>query len=233
MSAPAVTETTQALYAELPEHFRSQDEAGGWPLLRYLAVTGDQADEVVAQLRLLQAGQMADPINAPAAWLDFLAQFVALDATGLTVPEKRVAIDSAQSLLAGSLTSMERAVESLLGGEKRYLIELHSGGDPWAITIYAHADDVGGSTWDSLAIDFPSWNAWEASGSWDNLATVAPFNESGVFETVKPAWIVLSIETITDGAYWLFLELSVTTWDQWETQFASWTDLETGVFAWP
>lgn len=233
MAAPAVTEFTQDLFDELPEAYRTADEQLGWPLLRYLAVLGDQADQVWDQLRLLQAHEMADPAGAPAAWVDWMAQFVALAGAPLTTAEKRVAIQTGAGLTAGSLDSLRAAIEALLGGDKRYLIVTHDGGDPFKVHVYVNVDDAGGSTWDGLAVQFPSWNAWEAAGTWDNLATTAPIAVDGVLATVKPAWILLELETLGGGNAWLFLEEAVTTWDQWETEWATWDAFEGATYAWP
>jgi len=232
MPAPAVAEATLDLYGRLPEHFRTADVATGYQLLRYLDLLGFQAQEVRDVLELLGAGQAGMPLTAPGAWLDWMAQFVNLDTTAMPEAEKRIAIDAASSLIAGSEESMRLTIEALLGGEKRYMIERHADGEPFKIRIYVNVDDAGGTTWDTLAVDYPSWNAWEAVTSWDDLATVAPINERAALLAVKPAWIVLEIEAIGSGSMWLFFEQTYETWDEFEAAFATWDDFEAEVFGW-
>lgn len=231
MAAPTVTGATKALYRELPEHYRTADEQQGWPLLRWLDVLGHQVAEINTIRRQVADGVLGRPADAPTEWLRWMAQFVALDTTGLTPPEVRVGIASGQSLLNGSLASLERTVEALLGGQKRYMIVTHDG-NPWTITVYAHVDDAGGTTWDQLALDYPSWDAWETAPSWDDLATVAPLADRPNLAAVTPAWIVLNVDLLANGNTWLFLEQAVTSWDQWEAEFATWDDLEGADFAW-
>jgi hypothetical protein len=231
MAVPTVSDTTLGLYEEMPEHYRAADVPLDYPLLRFLAAIGDQADEIVRKLALLDAGAMGDPANAPTEWIRWMAQFVALDTTGLTPPEIRFGIDTGQALLNGSMESLRRTIEGLLGGEKRYILVTHAG-DPFAIAVYVNVDDAGGSTWDTLALTYPSWDAWEAVATWDDLATVSPINERANLVAVTPAWIDLTIELLPEGSMWLFYELSVLTWDQLAADFPTWDDFEAEVFAW-
>lgn len=232
MAAPAVTATTEAVYAEVPEHQRTADEPLGWPLLRYLALLGDQAQEIVDLQDELTSGVMGRPEEVPAGWLPWLAQFVGLDIEGLTVPEIRQGIAGADSLQAGSEASLRETIEALLGGEKRYILDLHAGGDPFAIAVYANVDDAGGATWDSLALQYPSWGAWDEAASWDDLFTLAPVGERPNLRRVIPAWVLFTLETLTDGHVWLFLERTIETWSEWEAHFADWDQFETEVFPW-
>lgn len=88
---PAVAAFTRRWFDDLPEVYRAADEADpsvdGWPLLRYLSLLGDQADELstlVDRFALHDDGagdwtsDLSNPATADAAWLPWLAQMAGI-----------------------------------------------------------------------------------------------------------------------------------------------------------
>lgn len=92
MARPDTTATTERLWGALPQLYRDADEAqgdgvDGWPLLRYVSLLGDQADELAAlygRLALHDDGagdwrsDLGDPEAADDVWLPWLASLAGL-----------------------------------------------------------------------------------------------------------------------------------------------------------
>lgn len=154
---PTYTETTEATYALLPEHHRTADaEQPGdldLPLKRYLSGPGDQLHLILLLLERLGhldgdewESDLADPTEADAAWLPWLAQFVGIDATTMTVPVLRAAIGSGFG--RGSWQSMWDVLEAQMPGD--WLLGPHSSGDPFLIGLVVPADAPSETWWADL-----------------------------------------------------------------------------------
>lgn len=207
---PTYTDTTETLYALLPEHRRrADDEQGGaldQPLKRYLSGIGDELDDLVVLIdRLahtedgLAASDLADPADADAAWLPWLAQLVGVDTETMSVPEMRVAI-AATNFRAGTRAGIIEAVAGTLTGTKRVTLHRHVDGDPWQLFVDTWAAEtpdpdltdavaegqkpagvaltrrhLPGLTWRDAALEFDTWGDLVAAfDDWQEAATTMP-----------------------------------------------------------
>ena len=155
---PTYTDTAERLYALLPGHRRARDleqTSPDVPLKRYFAAIGDQADDIAVlvdrfahtELDGTAGSDLADPAEADAAWLPWLAQFV-IDPTGLSTAALRTAI-AAAGFDAGSWGSFRAAIEAYLDPGDYYLVP-HLDGTSWVIGIVVATATPAESWWSEL-----------------------------------------------------------------------------------
>lgn len=212
MNRPVVSDTTERWYAALPEYLRIADETeqsgGGYPLLRYLSLLGDQLDDVQTLYERINylapdeggdVGDTSDLVNAntaDASWLRWLSQLMGVDLSSApTVVNQRDAIASvATGWQAGSKRALAAAAATALTGQRRVQIVDHYGGNPWVIGI---------RTEDSETPDVAAM-----------LAAAA---------TAKPAGFLLAHDSYATS--WDQLEANLPGWDDGEA-LGSWTNIE-------
>lgn len=212
MARPAVSATTEALYAAIPERIRLEDELQDpdWPLLRYLSLIGDQLDEVVVLIDRVDyvtvndggavgdTSDLADPATADVGWLDWLGQLVGVRlAPALTEAERRDAVAfSSSGWRAATKGAVADAARSALTGTRYVHILDHYAGDPWRVEVRTRTSET------------PS---------------VPAVLEAIVAKGAKPAGVEL-VPTAYD-ATWAQLEALRPTWADWEAA-GSWALLE-------
>jgi hypothetical protein len=154
-AAPAVAPFTSRWFDQLPRLYRAADEADrsvdGWPLLRFLSLLGDQADELatlVDRFALHDDGtgtwvsDLGDPNLADVAWLDWLAQFGGLEFAPGTDPGGKRAAIAGVVFLNGTPDALKAAVAGVLAGTRRVTLIEQYNGDPLAIVIWVYAAEV-------------------------------------------------------------------------------------------
>lgn len=161
---PAVGTFTRRLYDRLPELYRAADEAlddgpDAYPLLRFLALLGDQADELeqlvdrIDRVRPEEGGDpgdtsdLVDPVTADAGWLDWLAQLVAVDLTGVDdVALRRALVGNANAnLYDGSEAAIRAQVAPLLTGTQQVTIAPQFG-TTWTVAVITLGTESAGTT---------------------------------------------------------------------------------------
>jgi hypothetical protein len=153
VSRPVVSDYTERLYGNLPEFMQDSDEVelsgGGYPLLRYLSLLGDQAGDVDTLADRIAAGELADPVRADDAWLPWLAQMVGVQLDTSTPPAAwRDAITGGSSGWAtGTRASIATAARRALTGTQYVEVRSHNGkpetgGDSWTIQLVVRADEA-------------------------------------------------------------------------------------------
>lgn len=145
--APAVSALTRRWYDSLPELYTHADElepsGGGYPLLRYLSLLGDQAGAVEALGDRVDGGELTDPYRADPGWLDWLGQFVGVRVPGGTPDAvKRDLIDGGSAgWQAGTRGSIAVAAKRHLSGTQ-YATVAPSTTDRWTIRVVVRADEA-------------------------------------------------------------------------------------------
>lgn len=139
---------------------------------------------------------LVDPATADAAWLPWLAQVASVTlADQATEAARRTLIAGANELHAeGSEGAMRAAIRPLLT-DTRYVEVVPNFSGTWAIGIVTLSNESAGTTpaailaaatphkpagaslvhdygltWADLEATFPTWDAIDAAGSWNNLA---------------------------------------------------------------
>ena len=250
MAAPpeGVTATTWKVWDSLPEVYREADSrqrsGGGYPLLRYLSLLGDQVDAVGLLLDAVDyrspaeggavgdLSQLLDPATAEIAWLPWLAQLYGVDiAGGLTVAEQRSAITAgASGWRAGSKASIIAAAQTVLSGQAVVQVVPHDsfaadGVRPFSIVVRTRHTETGVLTWDGLESTYRNWDELEtATATWAGLF---PRDVLSAVERahVIPAGVVVRHEL--GVLTWARLEaVPVLTWNQLEAAAPTWNVLE-------
>lgn len=152
MAPPVVHPTTQRIYDRLPEHYRTADADQvdpDYPLLRFLALIGDQLGELedlVDRVDYLppdegglpgDTSDLVDATTADAAWLPWLAQLVgAVLPPGLSEAAQRDAVQFAPGgWRAATKGAIADAARTALTGTKYVVIRDHYTGDPWKVEV--------------------------------------------------------------------------------------------------
>lgn len=148
MAEPTVHPTTRLLYDTLPEFYRDTDaqqaSGGGYPLLRFLSLIGDQLgaiDDLVDRIDPDSGAgsELLDPMLADPAWLPYLAQLLGVAAlpASLSVTEQRLALDGAVAgWRSGTRQALTDAARSALTDPAGYVsVRPHSGGNPYVIGV--------------------------------------------------------------------------------------------------
>jgi hypothetical protein len=235
MAAPAVAEFTRRLWDDLPHLYRAADAdqpaPNDFPLLRFLSLLGDQADElatIYGRLALHDDGtgdwisDLATPALVDDNWLEWLALLVGVDPAQFpNHPALRQALDRL-SFDAGSRASVIRVITDYLSPPARFLI-VRFYGNVWTVLLIVHPDDIHATTWNELEAGFPDWGAVNAAGSWnaiggvdeDLLDRLAPYRPAGVT-------FVLAVQSNT----WIGIE-SLGSWAAVEA-LGSWDAVENG-----
>jgi hypothetical protein len=219
---PDVHPTTERLYDQLPELYRRADDdqadgPNGYPLLRFLSLTGDllgDLEDLIDRIQYIPTDEggapgdtsdLADADAADEAWLTWLAQLVGVRLEPkLTTAEKRDAVRYASAgWRAGTKTAVADAAKTVLTGTKYARVYDHA-------TTRQNAGTQ--SQWDVLIVTRPS----ETPDVGLVLATV-------VAKGAKPAGVVLHHEAYS--ATWATLATARPAWADWHAA-ASWRDLE-------
>lgn len=169
------TAFTREWYASLPAVYRDVD-ADGQPLLRFLSLLGDQADEVEQIAQQAEAGVLTDPATTPDSLVLWLAQMVGLTTNApATVAELRARMGSLDVLrYAGNSASIEVVCKPFLTGEQWVSVRPHEGtpgGDPWILGVFVRDSEA------------PA-----------DLTVIA---DAIVASGIKPAGYGLTVETVT------------------------------------
>lgn len=203
MPRPVVGDLTERLYASLPAFYRAADEAdptGDYPLLRWLSLVGDQADEAEVILDRIDVvlpdeggaagdvSELVDPALADAAWLDWLAQHVGvrLPAAMPTAQRRDVIADAATGWRSGTRIAIEAAARATLTGTRQVDVMAHYGGDPWVIAVRT----IPTETPDSAATLAAILDAPAKPAGYD-LVHVAYSATWDVIEAEYPTWTLL------------------------------------------
>jgi len=122
---PVVGDFTRRLWERLPAYMREADTATGYPLLRYTALLGEQAEQV-SSIVLDGASRLVDPATADAGSLRWLAALAGVDATLYSSTEQlRVAIAGADdNRAAGSTRAVLAAIRPALSETRTAAIVL-------------------------------------------------------------------------------------------------------------
>jgi post-segregation antitoxin (ccd killing protein) len=141
---------------------------------------------------------LVNPATADTNWLRWLAQLVGVDLSGLSaVADQRAAIASASSgWQAGTKGAIAAAAQSILTGGRYTKVADHNAGDQWRVLVTTRTSETPGGTaavlaaiaakkvtpagvqidaaileasWDTLEARYPTWAAWDTTGSWDAL----------------------------------------------------------------
>ena len=210
MPEPTVHPHTRRVYDELPEVYRDADRAepsgGGWPLLRFLSLIGDQIGAVEDLIDRIDpdiggGSDLVDPNTADPAWLPWLGQLVGVVdlPPDLTEVEQRNAVAGAVGgWRAGARQGLATAARTALEGGSGYVdVRPHHGGDPFTIGISV-----------------------DPEGAPANLDDVITAIEAA---RARPAGIDLVIDLY--AATWDTIEARYPTWAQLDA-VASWSRLE-------
>lgn len=211
MTRPTVHAFTEGWYGRLPDYIRVADEkepsGGGYPLLRMMALLGDQLGDVLDLFNRIDyvppdetgsvAGDTSDLVNAgtaDVAWLPWVAQLVGvhLDRSLSTASQRAQILGS--SWLPGTPQALAKLAQSQLTDSKYVRIVDHYGGDPWTIAIRTRTSET------------------------PDLAAVLTACQSA-----KPAGFELVNDAFSTS--WDTLEGAYPTWADWEAA-GSWTAIE-------
>lgn len=205
MPAPVYTALTERLYGRLPELLRIADVAADYPLKRYIGAVADRLGDIEVIADRIAAGDLADPLLADDAWLDWLGQTVGvrLDPK-LTAVERRDAVRFAPSgWRAGTKAAVADAAKSELTGTRYADVRDHS---------VPGAGGIGtGGQWDVVIIT-------RSSETPNGAAVVAAVLAKGA----KPAGVTLYHRAYE--ATWAQIETAFPTWDALEGK--TWTQIE-------
>lgn len=216
---PTYSATTERIYASLPEHYRHADGPLGYPLKRYVSVTGDRlaavetlldrldyriGDEAVPGSTATPTSELVDPDLADVEWLPWLAQLLGVQlGAGLSITERRDAVRFASAgWRAGTKGAVADAARSALIGSRYVEVHDHS----------TAAGGIGtGGQWDVLIMT----RASETPDPAIVLATVARQNAA-------PAGVKLHHKTYE--ATWTQVTTAFPTWADWNTR--TWAQLQ-------
>ncbi len=246
MVAPTVSATTQRLWDRLPEVYREADAlertGGGYPLLRFLSLYGDQLDEVrvifdridynsLSEGVVGDRSQLLDPATADASWLPWMAQVYGVTlAPGLTVAEQRTALAAgASGWSAGSKNSILAAVRPVLSGERLVTIEPNDpfaavADRPFSIVVHTRHSETGVLTWEGLESTYRDWSEIDAVGTWEGL------NPRDVDTAIRRAGVLpagVVMRTTLGVLTWERLAAAgVATWEDMAALGSTWEVLE-------
>lgn len=192
---PDVSDLTERAYASLPEIYTAVDPAQPagsagqtYPLLRYLALTGDPLSAVEALQDSIDyvaprdggpaggTSALVDPATADESWLPWLAQLLGVPITGLTVDASRAALaDAPASWAHGTRSAIAaRAAENTTGTHHVEVTYPYDAARPWVIGIGVHAGEVSlASTWDALEALGGADPATGRMATWEQLEAAA------------------------------------------------------------
>lgn len=219
MARPIVTASTERIYRRLPQYLRDADaremSGGGYPLLRYIALVGDELGKIEALVDRLDyvspaeggapgdTSALVDPQTADLAWLPWLGRLVGVNVDkGLTVQEQREAVEFATSgFRAGTKQAMADAAKTALNGTRYAKVYDHSKVNPGD-----------GTVWDVLVVT----RATETPDVGAVLGTI-------IRKNTKPAGAVLHHRAYE--ASWGNVETAYPTWDAIEAA-GSWDRIQ-------
>lgn len=201
MAKPALTESGERLYNQLAPTFFREDEKYGWAGALFVSAFARMFDDVAAVVQPSgsQPGYaiLADPVNVPAQWLPWLAQFVGVDLT--TSPDaahSRLWIKSPLGYTRGTTAAMLLAAQATLTGTKTVYFYTRYNGEAFLIKAA------------TLESETPS-----------------QVSTRQAIESMMAAWDVLLYEAVKGGTYGL-LEASHAKYSEVEAAHPTYEDLE-------
>lgn len=196
------------------------DPAHGHPLRRYLSVLFDQltpvdtilnaitptlpdgslavdrwhryGDGTYSSQRATQPGSaLTDPLTAPADWLGWLGYLNGLPTTlldSLDVDAQRWAIRQPRRE-HGTAAAIRAAIRAATSAD--YVrVDNHDRGDPFRLAVTLRTGELAGASWADVHQLLPTWDEWEAAGTWQNVATAVL---SSAIDTERPAGYLLTV----------------------------------------
>lgn len=135
---------------------------------------------------------LVDPAGADDAWLPWLARIAGINFGDVATAADRRLLLTAAARDAGSAGAIASAVAPALTGTRSITVSSHYLSDPWNILVLVRPDEaadlalvgklalgqkpagyiitvVAAVTWTVVEAVDPTWTAWEAEGSWNNL----------------------------------------------------------------
>lgn len=184
MSEPIYDSSTEALYASLPDIYRSEDAEQNWVLKKWLYGLTTQVDSVNQKVERFsyvppedgpgyRTSDLVDPLTADSSWLPWLAQLVSvrLD-TSAPVPDQRQTIaNSILGIKAGSKAAIAQAASTALIGTKDVKVFDHSDAvsigtaGQWDICVVTKDTETLDNSLPVTQAKFTSTNGW-TSNSW-------------------------------------------------------------------
>lgn len=141
MARPAVSSFTTELYDGLPERFRADDEARGWPLLQFCEGIAQMFLETETLVRDTDDGDpgwsiLMDIDRVPTEDLGYLAQFVGVQLlVGLSDASQRQRIRETSGQHRGTPDAIRGAAHQYLTGSQRVDLYERDAGDPYALRV--------------------------------------------------------------------------------------------------
>lgn len=161
---PVLDETTERIYAQMPQHYQDQDALNDWQLKRYLGAllsTQDAVNTLITALQYINEGDggspdstsaLVNPNVADESWLTWLGQLFGLHINGQVTSNTRNEIVNASSFKSGTQASIIAAAQSVLVGSQKVQLVKHAD-ENWPET---HEPEGNAGPWDLLVMTLQS-----------------------------------------------------------------------------
>lgn len=173
MSTPIYDDTTERLYAAMPDHYLQADPQQGYALKKLLRSIGAQLDQVETLVDRFtydspednvpnahSTSDLINPLTADAKWLTWLAQIYGTRIKGRPERFRQEMAQGSNGFRGGTRAAMVAAAQTALIGNK-------------FCVIYPHSTDAGpgtGGEWDMLVVTQDS----------ETLTNLYPFQQATV-----------------------------------------------------
>lgn len=212
MTEPVFGDTTERLYARLPDIYRREDANQSWQFKKYLSGAVDQASDIDTLIERFSftppedgvaddTSDLVDPATADQEWLPWLAQLVGVK----LVPSDTVA--QWRTRIASTLTSAQPGTVAAMAEAARKVL---TGNQTVSIYPFSNGSGVGaGNQWEMLIVTV----ADETLS--DPIAAVVGAGQ-------KPAGVKLYHTTY--GASWSTIQTEFPTWADWNGK--TWQEIQ-------